>query len=155
MYWKRLYSFSTKSFSNSTITSTYDRFSRTGAAAAQLSEELRKLGIIVKSVTQDIDTSTVSGRLQENFFHLLNNFDNRAKSDRTKINTMEVMLKGYWPYGTPLGHKNLKEKHRACFHEYIITEEGKELKKAFQLKAEGKYQPGNYQSSKCKRRTYF
>jgi site-specific DNA recombinase len=116
----------------------YDRFSRTGAAAAQLSEELRKEGIIVKSVMQDIDTSTASGRLQENFFHLLNNFDNRSKSDRTKINTKEVMLKGYWPYHTPMGYKNLNEKRRACFHNYIITDEGKELKKAFVLKAEGK-----------------
>ena len=116
----------------------YDRFSRTGAAAAKLSEDLRKEGIIVKSVTQDIDTSTASGRLQENMFHMINNFDNRAKSDRTIINTREVMLKGYWPYSTPLGYKNLKPKHRACFHEYVITEEGKELKKAFILKAEGK-----------------
>ena len=69
---------------------------------------------------------------------MLNNFDNRAKSDRTKINTREVMLKGYWPYTTPLGYNNLNKKHRACLHEYVITDEGKELKKAFFLKAEGK-----------------
>jgi DNA invertase Pin-like site-specific DNA recombinase len=78
------------------IVMNYDRFSRTGSAAAQLSEQLRSKGIIVKSVTQDVDTSTASGRLQEDFFHLLNNFDNRTKSDRTKLNTREVMLKGYW-----------------------------------------------------------
>ena len=116
----------------------YDRFSRSGAAAAKLSEDLRKDGIILKSVTQDIDASTASGSLQENFLHLVNNFDNRGKSDRTKINTREVMLKGYWPYGTPLGYDNLKKKHRACFHQYVITEEGMELKKAFILKAENK-----------------
>ncbi len=120
------------------IVMNYDRFSRTGSAASQLSEGLQTIGVTVKSVTQDIDTTTASGRLQENFFHLLNNFDNRTKSDRTSINTREVMLKGYWPYTTPLGYKNLKEKHRACFHEYVITEEGQELKKAFYLKAEGK-----------------
>jgi len=118
----------------------YDRFSRTGAAASQLSEQLRTEGIIVKSVTQDIDTSTAIGRLQENFFHMLNNFDNRLKSDRTSINTREVMLKGYWPYATPMGYKNLKPKHRACFHEYVITEEGKQLRKGFQMIAEQKYQ---------------
>ena len=117
----------------------YDRFSRTGAAAAQLSQDLRKdYGVIVKSVTQDIDTSTASGRLQENMFHLMNNYDNQAKSDRTSINTREVMLKGYWPYATPFGYENLKKKQRACFHEYIITEDGKQLKKAFALKAAGK-----------------
>ena len=118
----------------------YDRFSRSGAAASQLSEELSKQGVIVKSVTQDIDTSTAIGRLQENFFHMLNNFDNRLKSDRTTINTREVMLKGYWPYSTPLGYKNLKPKHRACFHEYVITEEGRQLKKGFQMVAEQRYQ---------------
>ncbi|RYE54370.1 MAG: recombinase family protein, partial [Sphingobacteriales bacterium] len=123
---------------SSIIVMNYDRFSRSGSAASQLSEDLQAMGITVKSVTQDIDTTTASGRLQENFFHLLNNFDNRTKSDRTSINTREVMLKGYWPYTTPLGYKNLKEKHRACFHEYVITDEGQELKKAFHLKAEGK-----------------
>ena len=116
----------------------FDRFSRSGSGAAHLSEELGKNGIILKSVTQDIDASKASGRLQENFFHLLNHFDNQSKSDRTIINTREVMLKGYWPYATPRGYKNLKPKHRACFHEYIITDEGTEIKKAFQLKAEGK-----------------
>ncbi len=117
----------------------YDRFSRTGAAASRISEELSRQGVTVKSVTQDIDTSTAIGRLQENFFHLLNNFDNRLKSDRTRINTKEVMLKGYWPYQTPLGYLNLKPKHRACFHEYVITESGKHLRKGFQMLTERKY----------------
>ena len=115
-----------------------DRFSRTGSSAAHLSDELRTKGVTVRSVTQDIDTSTAIGRLSENFFHMLNNFDNRLKSDRTKINTREVMLKGFWPYTTPMGYENLKKKQRACFHEYIITDVGKELKKAFVWKAQGR-----------------
>ena len=122
------------------IISNYDRFSRTGATAAKLSEDLRKEhGIIVKSVTQDIDTSTASGRLQENFFHMLNNFDNVLKSDRTKVNTREILMKGYWPYHVPRGYINIKPKQRACFHEYRVTEEGKVIKFAFILKSEGKY----------------
>ena len=121
------------------IVSNYDRFSRTGSAAAKLSEDLRtKHGIIVKSVMQDFDTSTATGRLQENFMHMLNNFDNVMKSDRTKQHTKEVMEKGYWPYATPYGYVNLNKKQRACFHEYVITEQGQQLKKGFLLKAEGK-----------------
>lgn len=116
----------------------FDRFSRTGLTAAKLSEELRAEGISLRFVTQDVDISTAMGRLSENFFHMLNNFDNRLKSDRTKLNTREVMLKGYWPYATPMGYQNLRKKQRACFHEYIITETGKELRKAFYLKADGK-----------------
>ena len=121
------------------IITNYDRFSRTGASAAKLSEDLRlEFGVIVKSVTQDIDTSTASGRLQENFFHLLNNFDNAMKSDRTKINTKEIILKGYWPYHLPKGYTNLHPKQRACFHKYILNEEAKAIKYAFILKSEGK-----------------
>jgi site-specific DNA recombinase len=115
----------------------YDRFSRTGPAAAKLSGELFSLGIVVKSVTQNIDNSTPTGQLQENFVHLFNHYDNQQRASRTKINTREIMLKGYWPYHTPLGYQNLKVKHRACDHQYVITEQGKWLKKAFQLKSEG------------------
>jgi site-specific DNA recombinase len=116
----------------------YDRFSRTGPAAAQLSSQLRDMGVIVKSISQDVDTKTPGGRLQENLMHVLNHYDNDAKSHRTKTNMREVLLKGYWPYGAPLGYQNLKPKHRAVDHKYIITEEGRLIKKAFQLKVEGK-----------------
>ena len=117
----------------------FDRFSRTGIGASHLSEQLSKEGIIIKSVTQDIDTTTAIGRLQENFFHLLNNYDNRLKSDRTIINTREVMLKGFWPYATPMGYQNIQPKQRACFHEYVITDEGKMIRKGFRMLAERKY----------------
>jgi hypothetical protein len=50
----------------------------------------------------------------------------------------EVLLKGYWPYGTPLGYQNLKPKHRAVDHKYVITEEGKLIKKAFSGKWKGR-----------------
>lgn len=116
-----------------------DRFSRTGHAAAQITSDLRNAGIYVKSATQDIDTSTPTGRFSERFLHLFNNFDNETKSERTSTNMREVMLKGYWPFWVPLGYKNLKPKHRAVDHKYIITEEGKLLKKAFEWKIEGSY----------------
>jgi site-specific DNA recombinase len=115
----------------SIIVHNYDRFSRTGAPAAKLSEDVRKEGIIVKSVTQEIDTSTASGRLQENFFHLLNHFDNSAKSDRTSINTREVMLKGYWPYHTPMGYNNLKKNKGLAFMSMLLPKKAKNLKKDF------------------------
>jgi DNA invertase Pin-like site-specific DNA recombinase len=116
----------------------YDRFSRTGPAAAQLCGTLRKSGIIVKSVTNDVDTSTPGGRLQENLMHVLNHYDNDAKSHHTSTNMREVMMKGYWPFGTPLGYINLRPKHRAVDHVYQITEEGKLIKKAFTWKIDGK-----------------
>ncbi|MEP7376777.1 MAG: hypothetical protein ABI675_25490 [Chitinophagaceae bacterium] len=36
-----------------------------------------------------------------------------------------------------MGYDNLKAKHRACEHQYVINDAGKWLKKAFVLKAEG------------------
>ncbi len=117
----------------------YDRFSRTGPSAMQLTEELRRQGVLLRSVTQELDPLTSSGRLMENFHHLINRWDNDTKGERTKRMTREVMLKGYWPYATPLGYLNLKPKHRACLHEYVITEEGKLLRQAFQMKAKGTF----------------
>jgi len=122
------------------VIANYDRFSRTGAGAAKISEDLQKeFGVIVKSVTQDIDTTTASGRLQENFFHLLNHFDNVLKSERTKVNTREIMLKGFWPYHLPVGYINMHPKKRACFHEYKLTPDAKIIKQAIDLKAQNKY----------------
>ncbi len=115
----------------------YDRFSRTGALAAQLCTELAAIGISVRSALQPIDSSTPTGKLQENLLHLFNNYDNQQRSSRTSTNTREIMLKGYWTYHTPMGYDNLKAKHRACEHQYVINDAGKWLKKAFMLKAEG------------------
>src|SRR5450432_2342779 len=68
----------------------FERFSRTGPEAASLSQKLRREGIQLKSVLQDIDSSSASGRLQENIFHMFSHFDNQTKSERTSINTREI-----------------------------------------------------------------
>lgn len=47
------------------------------------------------------------------------------------------MLNGYWPYATPLGYQNLKPKHMAYEHQYVITKEGKLLEDAINLKLQG------------------
>ncbi|MCW3072932.1 MAG: resolvase [Flaviaesturariibacter sp.] len=46
----------------------YERFSRTGAGAMTLLKT-RKAGIHIKSITEELDTSTASGRMMENFHH--------------------------------------------------------------------------------------
>lgn len=92
----------------------------------------------MKSVTQDIDSSNPSGVFQEDLFHLFNNYDNQQRAAITKMNTREIMLKGYWSYATPLGYINLKPTYRSCDHIYEITEQGKWLRKAFRWKAEAK-----------------
>ncbi len=115
------------------IVHNYDRFSRTGSSAAKVSEDLGKEGVMIKAVMQDLDSSLPHGRMQENIVHTFNNFDNQLKSQRTKINTREVMEKGFWPYAAPKGYLNLKPKHQACYHEYVITEQGSIIRQGFKM----------------------
>ena len=50
------------------IVYSYDRFSRTGSSAAQISQELNDQGIQVKAVTQEVDTTSAAGKFQQNLF---------------------------------------------------------------------------------------
>ena len=50
------------------IVYSYDRFSRTGSSAAQISQELNNQGIHVKAVTQEVDTTSAAGKFQQNLF---------------------------------------------------------------------------------------
>ncbi len=43
------------------IVYSYDRFSRTGSSASQITSELSKHGIQVKAVSQELDTKSASG----------------------------------------------------------------------------------------------
>ena len=48
------------------------------------------------------------------------------------------MRNGYWVAVTPFGYTNLNKKEKAKNHKYVINRDGKLLKMAFTLKAEGK-----------------
>lgn len=95
------------------------------------------MGVAVRSASQKTDGSSPSRRLQESLLHIFNRFDNDTRSDRTSTNNREVLLKGYRTYAPPLGYNNLKAKHKATEHEYIISETGMLVKKAFEWKIEG------------------
>ena len=51
------------------IVYSYDRFSRTGSSASQITSELLEDGIQVKAVSQDVNTLTASGKFQQNLFY--------------------------------------------------------------------------------------
>ena len=110
------------------IVYSYERFSRTGANASFLASQLRKIGVSIKSVTQELDSSTPSGMFQEDIFFLFSKFDNDLRRQKTISGTADVMRKGYWPYSTPMGYRNLNRKDVAVNHKYVITDEGKLLK---------------------------
>ena len=63
------------------IVYSYDRFSRTGSSAAQISQELFSQGIQVKAVTQEVDTTSAAGKFQQNLFYMFSQWvDSTANS---------------------------------------------------------------------------
>ena len=115
----------------------YDRFSRSGPNAIYLSEELRKVGVRLIAVSQNVDTSTPSGQLHQGMILLFAQFDNEQRKEKCIGGMVENVRQGYWVNATPFGYTNLNRKAKARNHQYIINGEGKFLKKAFELKAQG------------------
>ncbi len=116
----------------------YDRFSRSGSNATYLSEQLQNKGVKILAVSQDIDVSSSSGRFQRNMILMFSQFDNEQRKDKSVKGMIENLRQGYWISATPFGYINLCKKGKARTHRYEITEQGKLLKKGFELKAQGK-----------------
>jgi DNA invertase Pin-like site-specific DNA recombinase len=115
----------------------YDRFSRSGANAAFLSQELQKIGIKVIAVSQEIDTTNPSGRLHRDMLYLFSQFDNELRKDKVVKGMIENLRQGYWVGSTPFGYVNLNRKDKAKNHKYCINQDGELLKIGFELKAKG------------------
>lgn len=61
----------------------YDRFSRTGANGAYISDQLKKQGIVTISATQEVDTSTSAGSFQQNLYYMFSQFDNELRRNKS------------------------------------------------------------------------
>jgi site-specific DNA recombinase len=114
-----------------------DRFSRSGMNAANLSEELQKIGVKVRAASQEIDTSSPSGKLHSNMLYLFSQFDNELRKDKVVKGMIENLRQGYWVAATPFGYTNENRKEKAKNHKYVINENGDLLKTGFKLKADG------------------
>ena len=121
------------------IVYSYDRFSRTGSSAAQISQDLFKQGIQVKAVTQEVDTTSAAGKFQQNLFFMFSQFDNELRKDKTITAMSDLVRKGYWLWAPPLGYENKKKYHKAVEWDIAINETGEQLKKAFKWKVQNKY----------------
>ena len=121
------------------IVYSYDRFSRTGSSAAQISQELFERGIQVKAVTQEVDTTSAAGKFQQNLFFMFSQFDNELRKDKTITAMTDLLRKGYWLWSPPIGYVNKKKYHKAVDWEIVPSKEGKLLKKAFAWKVKGVY----------------
>ena len=121
------------------IVYSYDRFSRTGSSASQITHELLGQGIQVKAVTQEVDTTSASGKFQQNLFYMFSQFDNELRRDKTITAMSDLLRKGYWLWTPPLGYTNKKKYHKAVDWDIVINESGKQLKKAFKWKLMNTY----------------
>lgn len=117
----------------------YDRFSRSGTGAAQISQELLSQGIKLVSVTQEIDIMTPSGQLNQNILLSFSKFDNDLRREKTVTAMKDLVRKGFWLWIPPLGYGNKNKYQKAANAEYYITKEGQLLKKAFKWKLKGLY----------------
>src|SRR5690606_33084124 len=78
------------------IVYSFDRFSRSGASALKLIEELQQEGITILSVTQNVDSSTPSGSLQQSIQMVFSEYDNNQRKLKCMAGSKERLKQGYW-----------------------------------------------------------
>lgn len=114
------------------LVASLERFSRNDNSI-WLSNQLRKLGIEIVSVSQPIDTTNVSGQLQQKLLFLFGEFDNNLRKSKCIAGMKEMLLQGNWPTKAPLGYDAVKINGKRTI---VINERGKILRKAFEWKAQ-------------------
>ena len=109
-----------------------DRFSRSGANAIYIKEQLKKSGVTIQSVSQPTDTSTSSGRLQQNIHFVFSDFDNELRRDKCVTGMREALLRGDWCQHAPMGYDHIKQNGK---RKIVVNELGKKLRNIFIWKA--------------------
>ena len=116
------------------IVYSYDRFSRTGANGAYISEQLKKQGIVTLSATQEVDATTAAGSFQQNLYYMFSQFDNELRRDKTVSGMREKLRNGYWMGHVPRGYVNLNPGNGKV-QNIVVNDDGKLLRLAFLWKA--------------------
>ncbi len=114
------------------ITYNFKRFSRTGISKTYLDLLEREVDII--SATQEIDTSTPTRMFQRHLYMEMARMDNEDKR-KSSIHGMQKRLRsGVVTGAIPFGYTNINS-GKGNYAKLVINEQGKLLKKAFELKA--------------------
>jgi len=82
-----------------------DRFSRSGANAIYIKEQLKGEGVYIQSVRQPVDTSTSSGDFQQNIQMIFSHYDNQVRNEKCMSGTREALEKGEWVTKPPFGYE--------------------------------------------------
>src|SRR5690606_8009724 len=108
-----------------------ERFSRNDNSI-WLTNELRKLGIEIVSVTQPIDTSNASGQMQQKMLFLFGEFDNQLRRQKCMAGTKEMLLRGDWPTRPPIGYDIVRKNGKRSI---VVNASGRLIRQAFEWKA--------------------
>jgi site-specific DNA recombinase len=87
-----------------------DRFSRSLHHAVRLEADLRQMDVALHSITEQIDTTTPSGRFNFQNIASAAEFEREHIKQRAKMGQRALALQGKWPNDTPpLGYKLTEE----------------------------------------------
>ncbi|GAA3512846.1 recombinase family protein [Aquimarina addita] len=131
--YKEMLSFVKRKKITNIIVYSLDRYSRTGGLAIATVEELKKKGIKVLSIAQNVDSDTPTGTFMQGFHLLYSRYDNDVKSTNTIRGMRHRLLNGYFMGVAPLGYKNTRdEKNKPII---VHSDKAPLIKKAFLWKA--------------------
>ena len=119
-----------------------DRFSRSGANAIYIANELRKINVRILAIRQPSDTFTSVGKMQQNMQFVFAEYNNDQKREVIRKNVKAMLESGYWVAKAPIGFTQITRRKRMnqdLPEKQIITvnETGKLIRKAFYWKADG------------------
>ena len=109
-----------------------DRFSRSGANAIYIAQQLKQSGVVIFSVTQPTDTTTANGSLQQNIQFIFSEYDNQLRREKCVTGIKEALFRGEWCQGPPIGYQRGKVNDKRS---WVVNDTGKLLRKAFMWKA--------------------
>ena len=109
-----------------------DRFSRSGANAIYIKDQLRSEGIFLVAVTQPGDASTSSGDFQQNIQIIFSQYDNQLRREKCMAGVKEALLRGQWCHRAPWGYDEIVINKK---RDIKLNDRGKLLQKAFYWKA--------------------
>ncbi len=105
-----------------------DRFSRSGANAIYLKEQLKAMGIYIMSVKQPVDVTTSSGDFQQNIQIIFSHYDNQVRKEKCVAGVIEALNRGEWCNALPRGYDSVKVNGK---RNLVVNAQGKLLRKAF------------------------
>ena len=85
------------------------RFARNMEDQVDVMSELRSVGVLVRSVMEDVD-ETAAGKMVSNMHGLMNQFFSDRNAERTKVGMEKSARIGRFPFKAPIGYSNVPAK---------------------------------------------